>query len=397
MATGGITATVALMWQRLYIRARELDEVKADAILAGAFAFSGVIESMLVNTSGHSRLLTALAMTALSVPLAWRRRNTLAAVVGFVAVVVAARPLNTFLFSNLTSSFVALMLLAYTVGRHEVGWRIWLELALLAVAVVVYGGFSRPTDVLWGTIFLGGPALAGRGIRSRVLFQREMRDKARRLKSERELRAARAVEDERARIAAELQAVVANGVSAMVVQAEAVPRLLKSDDAAAAPQALAVIEETGRDALAEMRRLLGVLRRDDEGPVLAPQPTLARAAALVAGMKAQGLDAAISVEGEPVALSPGVDLAGYRVLQEALSAATRTDGVSRADVSIVYGDDNVLVKVRDDRESTKEPDPEVLRALGERVSLYGGALRAVPRQGGREFQFEARLPIKGPR
>lgn len=397
MATGEIAATVAVMWQRFYRRARELDDVKADAMLAAAFAVAGVIESMLVKTGGHSRLLTALAMTALSVPLAWRRRNTLGAVVGFVAVVVAARPLNTFLFSNLTTSFIALMLLAYTVGRHEGAWRIWLELALLAIAVVVYGGISRPTDVLWGAMFLGGPALAGRAIRSRVLFQREMRDKARRLQTERELRAQRAVEDERARIAAELQAVVANGVSAMVVQAEAVPRLLKRGDPAAAPHALAVIEETGRDALAEMRRLLGVLRRDDAGPVLAPQPTLARAAALVAGMKAQGLDAAIRVEGEPVALPPGVDLAGYRVLQEALSGATRTDGVSRADVSIVYGDDNVLVKVRDDRQSTKGPDPEVLRTLRERVSLYGGALRAVQHQGGRGFEFEARLPIKGPR
>ncbi|MBV9946723.1 MAG: hypothetical protein JOZ69_07745 [Myxococcales bacterium] len=385
------------MYRHLLTRARELDEFKADAILAAAFALAGVVESMLVKTSGHSRLLTALAMTALSVPLAWRRRNTLCAVVGFFVVVGAAAPLNTFLFSNLTTSFVVLIVLAYTVGRHEVGWRIWLELALLAAAVFIYGGVSRPTDVLWGAIFLGGPALAGRAIRSRVLFQREMRDKARRLQTERELRARRAVEDERARIASELQAVVANGVSAMVVQAEAVPRLLKGDDSAAAPQALAVIEETGRDALTEMRRLLGVLRRDDEGPVLAPQPTLARADALVARMNTQGLDTAISVEGEPVALPPGVDLVAYRVLQEALSSATRAEGVSRADVSIAYGDDNVRVRVRDDRERTEGTDPEALRPLRERVSLYGGALRAVPRQDGRGFEFEARLPTKGPR
>ncbi|MBV9167550.1 MAG: hypothetical protein JO342_15545, partial [Solirubrobacterales bacterium] len=370
------------MLRHVYTRARELDEFKADAMLATAFALAGIVESLLVKTGGHSRLLTALAMTALSVPLAWRRRNTLGAVVGFVAVVVAAGPLNTFLFSKLTCSFLALILLAYTVGRHEVGWRIWLELALLAATVFVYGGISRPTDLLWGTIFLGGPALTGRAIRSRALYQREMRDKTKRLQTERELRARRAVEDERARIASELQAVVANGVSAMVVQAEAVPRLFKTEDLAAAAQALVVIEETGRDALAEMRRLLGVLRRDDEGPVLAPQPTLARADALVARMKAQGLDAIIRVEGEPVALPPGVDLAGYRVLQEALSAATRARGVSRAEVSLVYGDDNVLVKVRDDGESSKGPDPEALRALRDRVGLYGGALRAGRGQNG---------------
>jgi signal transduction histidine kinase len=183
----------------------------------------------------------------------------------------------------------------------------------------------------------------------------------------------------------------------MVVQAEAVPRLFKSRDGAAAAHALAVIEETGRDALAEMRRLLGVLRRDDEGSALAPQPTLARADALVARTQALGLDAAITVEGEPVPLPAGVDLAGYRVLEEALSSVTRADGVSHADVSIVYGQDNVLVKVRDDRTSTEGMDPAVLRALRERVNLYGGALRAVPRQGHRGFEFEARLPVRGAR
>jgi signal transduction histidine kinase len=224
-----------------------------------------------------------------------------------------------------------------------------------------------------------------------------MREKARRLEAERGLRAQQAVVDERVRIASELQTVVANGVSAMVVQSEAVPRLLERDDRAAASQALAVIEETGRDALAEMRRLLGVLRRDDEGPALAPQPTLARADTLLAPMKAQGLETGITIKGEPVALSPGVDLAGYRVLQEALSSATRADGVSRAEVSIVYGDNNVLVQVWDDRQSPEGPDPDVLRALRERLGLYGGALRAVARQGSRGFEVEARLPIGGPR
>jgi signal transduction histidine kinase len=284
-------------------------------------------------------------------------------------------------------------LLAYTAGRYEDGWRMWLELALMAVVVPLTGGIRSPSDVLWTAIFIVAPALAGRGIRSRSLLQREMREKASRLQTERDVRARRAVEDERARIASELQAVVANGLSAMVVQAEAVPRLLNSGDRAGSAQALSVIEETGRDALAEMRRLLGVLRRDNEGPALAPQPTLTRADALVARMQAQGLDAAIKVEGRPVPLPPGVDLAGYRVLQEALSWVSRAEGASHADVSIVYGEDNVLVKIRDDSTSPEELDPAVLRALRDRLRLYGGALRAVPRQGAPGFEVEARLPI----
>jgi signal transduction histidine kinase len=114
-------------------------------------------------------------------------------------------------------------------------------------------------------------------------------------------------------------------------------------------------------------------------------------------MKVEGLAAAITVHGEPVALSPGVDLAGYRVLQEALSSAMRARGVSRADVSIVYGGDNVMVKVRDDREGSDGLAPEVLRALRERVGLYGGGLRAATSQGSPGFEVEVRLPVGGPR
>lgn len=396
MAGGAIAATVALMWQRLLTRAREFDHTKADALLAAAFAVAGVVESALVRSGGHSRPLTAVFSVALAAPLVWRRRTTLGTVIGFVVVAAVATPLSTFIFTSLTTPFIILLTLSYTVGRHAVGRAMWLELAVLAVLIPLTGGIGSPGDALWTAILLGAPALAGRGIRNRVFLQHEMREKTRRLEAQRGLRALQAVDDERARIASELQAVVANGLSAMVVQSEAVPRLIERADHVGASQALVVIEETGRDALAEMRRLLGVLRRDDEGPALAPQPTLARADALLAPMRAQGLETGITVQGEAVALSPGVDLAGYRVLQEALASAARADGVSRAEVSIVYDDHNVLVKVRDDRENSVGPDPDVLRALRERLGLYGGVLRAVPRQGSHGFEVEARLPIGGP-
>ena len=129
-----------------------------------------------------------------------------------------------------------------------------------------------PDDLLWFFLLFGLPVVAGRALRSRVLLQRELREKAYRIEAERASLARRAIEEERDRIASELQAVVANGVSAMVIQAEAVPRLLEADDTASAELALAAVEETGRDALGEMRRLLGVLRREDEGLALAPSP-----------------------------------------------------------------------------------------------------------------------------
>src|SRR3954452_22092776 len=337
------------MLRGFYARVRELDEFKADAILAGVFAVAGVVESLFVNSHGHSRPLTAVVAAVLSVPLAWRRRNTLLAVVAFTLILLAQSPLDTFVIDSLTTPFIGIMLLAYTAGRYEATRRIWVELGVAAAVINVPPAFTGDFTIgnlFWTCIVIGAPALAGRAIRSRVLLQREMREKARRLETERHVRAERAVEDERARIASELQAVVANGVSAMVVQAGAVPRLIENGDSGRAGQALAVIEETGRDALTEMRRLLGVLRRDEDGPALAPQPTLARADALVARIEAEGFDADLTVLGDPAPLPPGVDLAGYRVLQEALGSARRAEGASHAAVAITYGDRDVKLAVR---------------------------------------------------
>src|SRR4051794_18496242 len=324
------------MFRRAYTRTRALDPFTADAVLAGAFAVAGVIESAVVSAHGHSRPLTAVVAVVLSVPLAWRRRKTLFGVAAFMLILLAQTPLDTFVIDSLTVPYAGVLLFVYTAGRHEPSRRMWIELALIVVIInipPVFNGEFSAGNLLWTAVFTAGPCLAGRVIRSRVLLQREMREKARRLESERHLRAERAVEDERARIASELQAVVANGISAMVVQAGAVPRLIAQDDSSQAGQALTVIEETGRDALAEMRRLLGVLRRDEDGPGLAPQPTLARADALVARVEAEGFDADLTVLGDPAPLPPGVDLAGYRVLQEALGSARRAEGASHAAVA----------------------------------------------------------------
>jgi signal transduction histidine kinase len=381
-------------------RARELDDYSVDALLAVAFMVWGVLEAFLSSSSGESRPLTALAAIAISSSLVWRRRRTPVAILVLVAGAVLAMALDTFLFDSPNSPFALVLLLSYTVGRYETGARMWGQLILVALTVIIAilaSGGTGGANLIWIALFLGGPALAGRALRNRALFQREMRDKADRLEAERELRAERAVEEERASIAAELQAIVANGVSAMVVQAEAVPRLLHSGEQAQAARSLAVIEETGRDALAEMRRLLGVLRRVEDGPALAPQPTLARADALLARARAAGLHTGLHIEGAPLALSPGIDLAAYRVLEEGLSSALRAPGASQADVSIVYGENAVLVKVRDDRDGAQDIGAVDLGGLRDRVGLYGGVLRAQPSESGQGFELEARLPAGGAR
>jgi signal transduction histidine kinase len=230
--------------------------------------------------------------------------------------------------------------------------------------------------------------IAGRAVRSRVLLQRELREKAARAEADRADRARRAIEEERDRIAGELQAVVANGVSAMVIQAEAVPRLLVSNDTASAELALAAVEETGRDALGEMRRLLGVLRREDEGLALAPQPGLARLRALVERQRERGLDVELHVEGEERPLSTGVDLTAYRVLEDALQAASR-QRAERATVLLRYQDDDLKLEVRDDRSGGASAR---LPGLRDRVGLYGGQL-SVDREDGEGFTLRARLPL----
>lgn len=121
-------------------------------MLAVAFAAAGVVESIFVNSSGHSRPLTAVAAVALASPVVWRRRHTLGAVIGFMAVAAAAAPLDVFIFAHTTTPFITVLVLAYTVGRHEAGRRMWLGLAVLAVLIPLTGGIGTRGDPLWTAI-----------------------------------------------------------------------------------------------------------------------------------------------------------------------------------------------------------------------------------------------------
>jgi signal transduction histidine kinase len=330
------------------------------------------------------------------VPLAWRRRQAVWAAVAFSALVALQPALDDFFFgSSTTTPFVASLLMAYTCGRHLSGRRLWATGALLIAAVLsgilASQTYEGPGDLLWIAILFLPPLIAGQAIRNRVALRHELREKAERIEAEYEVAAQRAVEEERNRIASELQAVVANGVSAMVVQAEAVPRLLAAGDPARAGQAFQVIEETGRDALAEMRRLLGVLRREGQRAELAPQPGLARLGALMERLGEQGLALELQEEGERRELAQGIDLTAFRILQEALDAAAAANAPN-ASVTIRYGPRDLELEVRDDREAAPAPP---LTALRERVTLYGGHVRGAMLPAG-GYLLEARLPARAP-
>jgi len=217
---------------------------------------------------------------------------------------------------------------------------------------------------------------------------------------EREAEALRAVVEERTRIARELHDVVGHSVSVMTVQTSAVRRRLTPEQEAER-NALLTVEQTGREALAEMRRVVGALRDPDDAPALAPQPSLTRVDVLVAQANETGLPVDLTIEGNPVPLPAGVDLAAYRVVQEGLTNAIRHAEAQHAEVRVRYVDGHVEVEVTDDgRGAPSVRDAPAtgghgLVGMRERVSIYGGELEAGPRLGG-GFRLRARLPLSVP-
>jgi signal transduction histidine kinase len=221
----------------------------------------------------------------------------------------------------------------------------------------------------------------------------EAEARAARAEREREERARAAVAEDRARIARELHDVVGHSVSVMTVQAGAVRRLLKPEQERER-EALLVVEQTGREALAEMRRMVGVLRHPEEAPALAPQPGLEQLERLVAQAREAGLPVELRVEGERRPLPPGIDLAAYRAVQEGLTNTRKHAEAERVEVVVRYGDDRVNVTVADDGSgrATGRGRGHGLVGMRERIALYGGELDAGPRaEGG--YELRVSLPL----
>jgi len=221
----------------------------------------------------------------------------------------------------------------------------------------------------------------------------EARERLTRAERERIERARLAVADERTRIARELHDVVGHSVSVMTVQASAARRLLKPHQEKER-EALLVVEQTGREALAEMRRMVGVLRRPEEAPALAPQPSLEHLDKLIAHTREAGLPVELRIEGTPEPLSASLDLTAYRLVQEGLTNAIKHARAQHAEVVVRYGDGQVEISVIDD--GTGDGDDASgghgLVGMRERVSVYGGELEAGPLlQGG--YRLHARLPV----
>lgn len=210
---------------------------------------------------------------------------------------------------------------------------------------------------------------------------------------ERRAAARTAIAEERARIARELHDILAHSVSVMVVQAGAVRHRL-GPELESEREALVTIERTGREALAEVRRLVEGMRPDDEPVDLAPQPGLASVEKLVEQARAAGLPVEVTVEGEEPRLPPGVDLSVYRIVQEGLRNVSSHAGPARARVVVRHGEGFVEVEVVDDGpgSATANGTGRGLLGIRERVQIYGGKLEAGPRDGG-GYGLRARLPL----
>jgi signal transduction histidine kinase len=208
-----------------------------------------------------------------------------------------------------------------------------------------------------------------------------------------------AATEERARIARELHDVVAHSVSVMVVQASGVRRLLH-DDQVREREALMSVEQIGRQALSEMRRMLGVMRagEDQAAQALAPQPGLEHLDRLIEMAEEAGMPVTLHVEGTRATLSAGVDLSAYRIVQEGLTNALKHAKGAHAEVTVRYEGDAVLLEIADDGPGVVNGQAmgHGLVGMRERVAVYGGTLEAGPRPGG-GFALRARLPVEVPR
>jgi signal transduction histidine kinase len=346
------------------------------------------------------QLANAALLLLITVPLVWRRR----APTLVFALVLTAVGLQVGLIDEVHSEqppmqdWIALLVVFYSLGAHAERRRA-IAAAVLGGVLVVGGDLvalftrgARIEDTVPGWFMLAaaygvGFALRGQRVQSALLARR-----ADRLEREREQKARLAVAEERVRIGRELHDIVAHAVSVIVVQAQAAQRVLDGEQSSAR-EALDSIETTGRQALVEMRRLLGILRTEDDALALAPRPSLAHLDDLATHLREAGLPVELHVEGEPKPLPPGVDLSAYRIVQEALTNALQHAGPASARVVVRYRAGEIELEITDDgRGSANSRDGgHGLIGMRERAALVGGDVESGT-SSGRGYTVRARLP-----
>ena len=358
-----------------HVNVKRLAEARgAPVVLAIVLAWLGLVEAPLHAAGGNAGYLMLLSLLT-PLPLAFLRvsRSVAALLVTFLVLWT--------LWSDVgltVAAVISQLIVAYAVG---VRYRRWISV-LMDVPFLLTALAMQNTGIVFALALIVAVQLLGfaRSDRGQAIAERDA-----------------AVEDqialaERARIARELHDVVAHQMSMVAVQAETA-RLTTPGMPAEGQARLAEIGDTAREALTEMRRLLGVLR-SDEGAQLAPQPGLDRVDELVSAARAGGSSVRLTMSGAPATLPPGVDLTAYRIVQEALSNARRHAPGADVEVTLGFGADRLAIRVRDHGPGPAgDSDGHGLQGMRERVAMVGGSLHTGAAPGG-GFAVEADLPVR---
>jgi signal transduction histidine kinase len=285
----------------------------------------------------------------------------------------------------------------FTIGSREPSARGIAALVGIVALMWIYNAVagSIATNLLFTTLLATLPWGLGRLLAARQRSIADYRELSERVDAERDKRAHTAIVGERLRIARELHDVVGHSLSVMIVQSGGARRVLAADPTRATAM-LSAVERIGHETLDELRRMLGVLGATDEPAALSPQPGLADVGKAVERARAAGLRAELRIVGDPVPLSPGLDLSAYRIVQEALTNAIKHAGPTRATVTVRWTDARLELDIVDEgngARSSPAGDGNGLIGMHERVGLFGGRLDAGPLPT-RGFAVHAALPIE---
>jgi signal transduction histidine kinase len=369
------------------------DPARADALLAAPLVAAALIQALAAPIADNLAVGLAIGLLT-TVPVAFRRTRPVAA--ALVSTAAGLIPSDGYVYVGYVAAFVVFYSVAAHVGSREA----------VAATVVAGCGLAVAGSVIHGAAFgeyfgalsaVAAPAIVGRFVRHQRIQAARLRDLTEQLEREREQRVAAAVSDERARIARELHDVIAHEVSVIAIQSDAAEAALGTDpELARAP--LLAIRDSAVAALAEMRRLLSVLRDPDDPAGEAPQPGLAQLRELVERAAALGIDVEVDVDGTPRAIPASVDLSAYRILQEALTNVHKHAHDAPAAVRVSWGADRLRLEVRNRRNGAAPAAPDGgghgLVGMRERARVLGGSLEAGAAPDG-GFVVTAVLPLRG--
>jgi signal transduction histidine kinase len=382
-----------------HVRRLKWNQDKVDVIVA--LLLTGVSLLGATEVAGNLNAVSATLIALQTLPIAFRRHSPMRT----LYVTGGAITLYSILGYVETAGHFGVLIAFFTVAANESRWRAFVAAALTTIGIfasfIAFSGFATTPDfggdLLTTYLAFGLAWFIGDNLRVRRAYAREMEEKEAQRDAEREDRTSMAIVEERARIARELHDVVAHYVSVMVVQAAGARRVAEKDPVAARG-ALEAIESAGRTALAEMRRMLEVLRADDPG--MGPQPGLGELDRLIGQVREVGLPVDLRIVGKTCCLPAGMDLAAYRIVQEALTNTVKHGGKANAIVTVRYRLDAIEIEVLDDGRGAAAPllasglpGGHGLIGMKERVGLFGGQLSAGPVLTG-GYRVYARMPIE---